>query len=111
MGDLIERDKVKDLIYSHWQGDKRFKLGEIIRVTPSEIAKLIDSVPASDAEKIVRCKDCIHRPTRQRNGSLCFPDETCKCQCEDDYYYSWYPDDNWSCPLGEQMRQQEVNDG
>ena len=51
--------------------------------------------------KLVRCKDCKHRPTGDATRhELEFPDWECPCQCED-YWYSWMPDDNWFCANGE----------
>ena len=54
--------------------------------------------------KIVRCKDCKHRPVKpddyETGFDLEFPDGKCPCQC-DDGYYSWYPNDNWFCANGE----------
>jgi L-rhamnose mutarotase len=59
---------------------------------------LIDFFPVSDAQpEIVRCKDCMHRPTLDEDGELDFPPTyQCPCQC-DDYYYSWMPEDDWFC--------------
>ena len=54
--------------------------------------------------KIVRCKDCKHRPYKPdnyKNGfDLEFPDYVCPCQCSDGFY-SWYPKDDWFCASGE----------
>ena len=60
---------------------------------------LVDKTP----EAIVRCKDCIHRPTGdQYKHNLEFPDSDykCPCQCED-FWYSWMPKDDWYCANGE----------
>jgi len=55
-------------------------------------------------QKVIRCKDCKHRPVKPddyENGfSLEFPDTKCPCQCSDGWY-SWYPDDDWYCANGE----------
>lgn len=55
-------------------------------------------------DEIVRCKDCKHRPVKTKDDKgrfdLKFPDYKCPCQC-DDYYYSWYPSDDWFCAEGE----------
>lgn len=58
------------------------------------------SAPAVDAVPVVRCKDCIHRPTGEEMEDLEFPDNRCPCRCED-YWYSWKPSDDWFCPYGE----------
>ena len=57
--------------------------------------------------QIIRCKDCKHRPqipngqTYGDGFDLKFPDGSkCPCQCLDDGYYSWYPEDDWFCANG-----------
>ena len=52
--------------------------------------------------ELVRCKDCVHCPTKGEQD-IRFPDDVCPCQCEDDYYYSWIPQPNWFCPKGEKV--------
>ena len=62
-----------------------------------------------EQEAVVRCKDCKHRPELKlysdRKGNYTaveFPDGSkCPCQCED-FFYSWYPKDDWFCADGEQ---------
>ena len=56
-----------------------------------------------DAGELIRCKDCKHRPIggHEYNHTLIFPDERCPCNCFDDNWYSWMPDDNWFCGNGE----------
>lgn len=54
-----------------------------------------------DFERVVRCRDCKHRPRRiEKNGGnwfdLEFPDNRCPAQ-DDDGRYNWMPDDNWYC--------------
>ena len=61
-----------------------------------------------DQPQIIRCKDCKHRPELKlysdRHGNYTaveFPDGSkCPCQCED-FFYSWYPKDDWFCANGE----------
>ena len=56
-------------------------------------------------EAIVRCKDCVHRPTGTgANHDVEFPDDDwrCPCRCEDDWY-NWIPDDDWFCKNGERI--------
>jgi len=61
-------------------------------------------VKFGDYSNIVRCKDCIHKPTNvsiYTSGSqLEFPDYVCPCQCSDSYN-SYYRGDNWFCSDGE----------
>lgn len=70
--------------------DKGWKLG----VYP--VASNIHALPSAQTE-IIMCKECKHRPTRDEDGWIDFPTERCPCQCEDDYYYSWMPKDDWFC--------------
>lgn len=72
---------------------------------------LIWNAPTVDAVRVVRCKDCKHRPERceesdeyDMDSDLEFPDEVCPCQCYD-YYYSWMPKDNWFCANGERKEE------
>lgn len=59
------------------------------------------STPTADVVEVIRCKDCMHRPTGTGvNHDLEFPDYVCPCHCED-YWYSWMPDDDWFCADGE----------
>lgn len=53
--------------------------------------------------ELIRCKDCKHRPIggHEYNHTLIFPDERCPCNCFDDNWYSWMPNDNWFCGNGE----------
>lgn len=59
--------------------------------------------PESEWVEIVRCKECMYAPTGDSvNHHLEFPDDTgiCPCQCLDDNWYSWKPDDNFYCGHG-----------
>lgn len=60
--------------------------------------------------EVVRCKDCIHRP--QWNKTVLAPpnywgdweaevDWTCPLVDKNDLYDSWYMDDDFFCPKGE----------
>lgn len=60
-----------------------------------------EQLPSAQPD-IIRCKDCKHKPSGSGvNHDISFPDEVCPCQCEDDYWYSWMPKDNWFCGSGE----------
>lgn len=58
--------------------------------------------------ELIRCMDCKHRPELKlysdRHGNYTaveFPEGSkCPCQCED-FFYSWYPKDDWFCANGE----------
>lgn len=62
--------------------------------------------------EIVRCKDCLHRPIKYGEDDIHdinppldsrgWDDYTCPCLNEDDYWYSWYPSDDWYCAAGEE---------
>lgn len=65
--------------------------------------------------EIVRCKNCIHRPIKgegahdinpPRDGSY-YGDYTCPCLNAGDYWYSWYPSDDWFCANGESKGEEE----
>ena len=92
---LIDADKIP------WDVDG---VGTIPVVTKEEI----DSMKTVDAEPVVRCKDCKHRPKRTDDEGTGFdfefPDEMCPCQCEDGWY-NWMPDDNWFCGNGERKEE------
>lgn len=70
--------------------------------------QVISNVPAADVVEVVRCKDCIHRPSRiygaedEREGlNLEFPDDWCPMQCEDGWY-NRMPSDDFFCGYGEE---------
>lgn len=85
-------------------------LEEIKRESPEarkciEIAGgIADIMYKEDYVKVVRCKDCKHRPEVEEeyiNGfDIKFPDYVCPCQC-DDGFYNWMPKDYWFCADGE----------
>lgn len=71
-------------------------------------------------DEIVRCKNCIHRPIKGEGihdidpplDSRRYADYTCPCLNEDDYWYSWYPSDDWFCANGEAKEaKNETRDG
>lgn len=72
--------------------------GCIIKLCSDALALL------KEESKIVRCKDCKHRPTDPENKgigqTLVFPDDICPCQIGDNWY-SWMPKDNEFCAYGE----------
>lgn len=93
MGKLIDADELKSVIHLT---DEHSAEGKILL---RSIYNAIDDQP----EAVVRCKDCIHRPTGDAyNHDLEFPnsDYKCPCRCEDNWY-SWMPGDNWYCANGE----------
>ena len=75
------------------------------------IEYVIDQQPTVDAVEVVRCKDCIHKPTGSGvNHHITFPEQDyrCPCRCED-YWYSWMPDDDWFCANGERREDGKVD--
>lgn len=59
-------------------------------------------------QELIRCKDCKHRPkepnleTYESGLDLEFPEGSkCPCRCNEDEWYSWYPDDDWFCADGQ----------
>ena len=73
--------------------------------TAHEIANHVKYAPTIDAVPVIRCKDCIHRPIGDPCEHDVQPskenDYRCPCLCEDDYWYSWVPADDWFCANGE----------
>ena len=74
---------------------------------------LINRQPAADVVEVVRCKDCIHRPSRIPGASddheglnLEFPDDWCPMQCVDGWY-NRMPRDDFFCGYGE--RDEKIN--
>lgn len=68
----------------------------------------IDKQPTVDAELVVRCKDCKHKPSGSgANHDVEFPDTICPCQCEDSWY-SWVPKDNFFCAWGERKEDEQL---
>ncbi len=57
-----------------------------------------------DRVKVVRCRDCKHRPIKKEpydsGFDLVFPDGICPLQVDDEWY-SRMPDDDWYCADGE----------
>lgn len=69
--------------------------------------KEIRNLPAADVVEVVRCKDCIHRPSVIEGTTggrewrrLEFPDFWCPMQCEDSWYDTM-PSDDFFCKYGE----------
>lgn len=73
----------------------------IIPVADDEYIGKIERIWGINGE-LIRCRDCKHRPIggEAYNHTLIFPDECCPCNCVDDNWYSWMPDDNWFCGNG-----------
>jgi len=67
---------------------------------------VVKQAPTVDATEVVRCKDCVHRPSRIPGASddheglnLEFPDDWCPMQCEDGWY-NRMPGDDFFCGYG-----------
>lgn len=67
--------------------------------------EILQNAPTVDAVPVCRCRDCKHRPTKPGKYAdgfdIAFPYEVCPCYCDDDPFYSGYPEDDWFCPNGE----------
>lgn len=88
---LIDADKLLERAIPHgWS-------------TPLWVSDIvIEDAPTIDAVEVIRCRDCKHRPEGTgANHDLKFPDEVCPCQCVDDFWYSWKPNEDWFCASGE----------
>lgn len=109
---LIDADELKEHLFVGADYDKAINDG--IDKTEEEVfafkcgwndalKSVAQFAPTVDAVEVVRCKDCIHKPTGSGvNHDITFPnqDYRCPCRCED-YWYSWMPDDDWFCANGE----------
>lgn len=93
--ELIRRQAVIEL----WE-----KYHPTIAIDAMGYDKALRSQPSAEP-KIIRCKDCKHKPHSSNkydydNGDcgfeIIFPDYRCPCRCEDEYY-NHIPDDDWYC--------------
>ena len=82
-----------------------------------DIIKIVQTLPFAPEPKIIRCKECKHRPVTNDNYdddeldcgfNIEFPDYKCPCQCED-AYYNRLPDDNWFCANAERRTDERFN--
>ena len=77
-------------------------------ITAAEYWKMLaadvrEILEKEDIIKVVRCKECRHRPYKDEDGDVwpaSWDDETCPCTCEDTYY-NWMPEDDFFCKRGE----------
>ena len=76
-----------------------------IEETMYDIQSTPQPLGVAELVAIVRCKNCIHRPTGYEEPENLrypiFPDTVCPCRIYGDEWYSWIPDPNWFCPNGE----------
>lgn len=92
---LIDADALKEEICKRYRHFSQ-------RLAISSVFEEIKKAPSLDAVLVTRCKDCKHRPKGTgANHDLEFPDDVCPCQCADDDWYSWKPNDYWFCADGE----------
>ena len=102
MAEYIEREALRKLMYEEaFEKDsdmQRWDSGCWIRY--KLFKNCIEAIPAADVVEVVRCKDCIHRPSGTGvNHDVKFPDDECPCKCPDTWY-SWMPPDDWYCASG-----------
>lgn len=78
----------------------------------------LSHVPTVDVMKVVRCKDCKHRPylvpAKYDSSGKCIkyayitsPDDVCPFLC-DDPWYNRIPEDNFFCGLGDRKEKKDV---
>ena len=81
---------------------------EYIFARPNEMTLKEAVYDANFRGELIRCKDCKHRPTIDREYEdgfdINFPDMICPCQCEDGWY-NWMPEDDWYCANGERKEE------
>ena len=89
--------------------DKIAELGGFDPDTQEELESFIEKA-VFDAEPIVRCKDCKHRPIPNGNNHPLTPkpsefewDYVCPYLCDDEYY-NLMPEDNDYCSRGERRK-------
>ena len=60
-------------------------------------------------KELIRCKDCKNRPIagRTEDHNVQFENEysRCPCNCVDDGWYSWIPDDDFFCGYAERKEE------
>lgn len=108
MAEYIKREDALDCFHA-WVD----KYGDVNLPDDMPEYRAIENLPAADVVKVIRCKDCIHRPSRieasdDRDGlNLEFPDDWCPMQCED-CWYNRMPRDDFFCGYG---KRGEKNNG
>lgn len=66
----------------------------------AECRKRLERLPAADVVEVVRCRECIHRPSGTGvNHDVKFPDGVCPCQ-RPEPWNCWFPNDDWYCANG-----------
>lgn len=100
MAEYINREEVLEVEH-RWEG-------QFVPSATAQLIDLINRIPTADVVEVVRCKDCVHRPSRiygaedEREGlNLEFPDDWCPMQCEDGWYNRMLGDD-FFCEYGEE---------
>lgn len=72
------------------------------RIVEDLCREIIDHKKPDEPIRVVRCRDCKYKPTRDEEGFEDFPVcGKCPLECVDDPYYSRMPSDNWFCANGE----------
>ena len=100
MAEYIEREVAKNA-FPKAEADAFENCRYCTCLDSGQIGEILDNVPAADVVEVVRCRECIHRPSGTGvNHDVKFPDDACPCQCPDPWY-SWVPPDDWYCASGE----------
>lgn len=126
MDDLISRQAAIDAVLHHGEIENNYTDlyhdGYCDGVYDS--ADMLKDLPSAEP-RIIRCKDCKHRPDFRydddgdryvegpryqetlKNGlTVTFEDETCPCVNGWDFYYSYIPKDDWYCANGERREEE-----
>lgn len=109
MAEYVDREEAKAWIDDWLRNDKYwhpYSKGK--NIPTAEVFEMLSLIhAAADVVEVVRCKDCIHRPSRIPGASddheglnLEFPDDWCPMQCEDGWY-NRMPGDDFFCGYGE----------
>jgi hypothetical protein len=98
----MTKEEAKEFLYSI---AGNLGLEYIENYTSYDGRKMREAIKTLDKSvKIVRCKDCKHRPVKTDtqivppNGMR---DETCPCINADDWWYSYMPEGDFFCADGE----------
>lgn len=105
MPSLIDADALKEYMDSR-VFDLREMYGDYDHYTDGfdDALQVVEYAPIIDAVEVVRCKDCIFRPTTKGDmygTDVVFPyEDMCPLQCEDPYYNQMM-DGDFFCANGE----------
>jgi membrane protease subunit (stomatin/prohibitin family) len=104
MARLIDGDSINLALVERGQSDKRFKFGETIRYTPSEVQQIInEDMPTVDAVEVVRGKWRFEIG----DGKTCVDGWVCtNCNCGFHTNVPYFEEFNFCPNCGADMREE-----